>query len=121
MPEFWLIGVAVLVNLILAVAGFYLAWRLWRWRQELMALTALLEHWHGQLHQGVKAALIEPSQGRLAYLKYTYGRLSQQLQMGAQVLTWVGLGWRLGWGWWGANQARGKVTYRRHHRRHEKR
>lgn len=121
MPEFWLIGVAILANLGLTVVGFYLAWRLWRWRQDLITLTTRLEHWHGQLRQGVKPALIEPSQGKLAHLKHTYGRLSQQLQMGGQVLTWVGLGWRLGWGWWRATQARGKVTYRRHHRRHEKR
>ena len=120
-PEPWLIGVAIFGNCVLTVASFYLAWRLWRWRQALITLTALLEYWHGQLGQTVKPASLQPAQNQIAHLKQTYGRLSQQLQTGGQILAWLGLGWRLSRGWWRSTQVRGKVTHRQHHRRREKR
>lgn len=121
MLEAWWIGIAVLVNLTLAVTGFYLAWRLWRWRQALVILRAQLEHWHGQLSQGVNPALIQFPQGKLAHLKQTYNRVSQQLQRGGQILAWVSLAWRLGQGWRRSIRSRAKGTHRWHHRRHEKR
>ncbi|MFM7325887.1 MAG: hypothetical protein ACKO4L_13360 [Nodosilinea sp.] len=119
--ETWWIILPVLTNLALAVAGFYLAWRLWQWRQALVTLRSQLDHWHGQLGQGVKPALIQPTQGQLAHLKQTYSRVSKQLQRGAQILAWVGLAWRLGRGWQWSTRARAKSTPPRHHRRHEKR
>lgn len=121
MPEFWWIVLPVLANIALAVAGFYLAWRIWQWRQALVTLRVQFEQWQGQLLQGVNPVLIEPTLGKLTHLKQTYGRVSQQLQKGGQILTWVSLAWRLGRGWRRSNRARAKGPQPWHPRRHEKR
>jgi hypothetical protein len=121
MPEFWWVILPVLINIALAVASVYLAWWLWRWRQALVILRAQLEHWHDQLRLGANPALIQPTQDKLVHLKKNYGRVSQQLQRGGQILAWVDLAWRLGQGWRRSTRARAKGTHRRHHRGHEKR
>lgn len=120
-PETWWAGLPVLANIALAMGGFYLAWRIWRWRQALVTLRAQLDYWHGQLGRSANPALIQLSQGKLTHLKQTYTRISQQLQKGGQILTWVGLAWRLRRGWRWPTRARTKGIRPWHHHRHEKR
>lgn len=70
----------VCLNLVLALIGFYLAWRLWHLRQVLARTTGALDQWQ----QEVRLALVPVpvvAQTDVAFLRRQYRRLQQQLHL----------------------------------------
>jgi len=70
----------VCLNLLLALTGFYLAWRLWHLRQVLTRTTGALHQWQRE----VQLALVPvPVTAHLevAFLRRQYRRLQQQLHL----------------------------------------
>lgn len=80
----------VSLNLLIAGIGFYGAWRLWRWRQQLTTLTTNLVQWEQTAQLALSADRaphqLMQSQRSLAAVRQGYRLLDSQVQMLRQVL-----------------------------------
>jgi hypothetical protein len=74
--------IVVGVNSLIAFAGFYLTWRLWRFKTALGKVTNALDRWeHNARHSlnpSVTPAVLLLSKDRTASLRHQYARLQLQ-------------------------------------------
>lgn len=101
-----MLKLVVAINMVIALGGFYLAWRLWRVKQGLARFAAVLTIWerntHRALNPDITPALIRRGQTGTASLRDQYALLEKQLQQLQRVVTFALMGRRLlqqgGWG-----------------------
>lgn len=87
------IAIAVSLNILIALFGFYLAWRVWRLKQTLGGVTEALTRWEQNAHSGLNPGTLPPAilQGKrnTAGLRYRYAQLQVQIRQLQQVLALV--------------------------------
>jgi uncharacterized membrane protein YccC len=92
-----LVVIVVVINVLLATYGFYLAWQIWRLRQALSraadALTAA-EHSAAQVLQGAPEAILKGEIGTQE-LRSRYQDLQPKLRQAQQALTLLRLSQRV--------------------------
>ncbi|HEY9886950.1 MAG TPA: hypothetical protein V6D02_01015 [Candidatus Obscuribacterales bacterium] len=98
-----MINLIIGLNVAIALAGFYLAWRLWQVKRALTAATVAIATWERHAQQALQAkqtpALMLQSRDALHLSRVRYGRLRAQLHqmqrifaIAVQVLRIVSLG-----------------------------
>ncbi len=93
------VALVVGLNLLIALAGFYLAWHLWQLRNTLADVADNILDWEKNTHAALDPAVTPPNillgQQGIAALRQQYAQLQRQLQQAQRVLDLVGLGTRL--------------------------
>jgi hypothetical protein len=85
-----MIATVIILNGLIALAGFYLAWRLWRLGKTLANLADALSDWERSTHSTLDPALTPDlmlqGQRGAAQLRHYYGALQQLHRQGQQML-----------------------------------
>lgn len=85
----------VSINIVIALLGFYTAWRIWRMGQTLTQVANRLAKWEQQAQQALKAestpVLILRGRKNTAQLRRQYAQLQGQLQQVRQIVYLVSL------------------------------
>lgn len=85
----------VSINILIALLGFYMAWRVWQMGQALTQVANRLGQWEQQTQQALQAdqtpVLILRGRQNTAQLRQQYAHLQSQLQKIRQVVYLVGL------------------------------
>lgn len=85
----------VSINILIALLGFYIAWRVWLIGQALTQVANRLGQWEQQTQQSLQAGeipvLIRRNRQGTAQLRQQYAHLQGQLQQIRQVIYLVGL------------------------------
>lgn len=82
--------VVVGLNLAIATAGFYLAWRLWRLRLYLSRLADLLVAWQHDSQRHLRDTPLHRGRQGTARLRQRYDQLQQQMLLVRRVVAIVG-------------------------------
>lgn len=88
-----MISVAIGLNILIALFGFYLAWRVWRLKISLGGVADALTRWEQNAHHGLNprvtpAVILQGKQGT-ASLRYQYAQLQVQVHRLQQILMLV--------------------------------
>lgn len=88
-----MIAIAVGLNILIALFGFYLAWRVWRLKTALGGVADALGRWEQNAHHSLDPEVLPPvilqGQRGTASLRYQYALLQLRLRQLQQVLVLV--------------------------------
>ncbi|MDB9526860.1 hypothetical protein PN498_12745 [Oscillatoria sp. CS-180] len=86
-------------NLVIALFGFYVAWRIWQMKRWLMSFTVVLTSWERNTHRVLNPErtpeLILRGQQATAASRQKFAQLARQLQQLQQILAVALIGIRL--------------------------
>ncbi|ASC71733.1 hypothetical protein XM38_026870 [Halomicronema hongdechloris C2206] len=82
--------VVVGLNLAIATAGFYLAWRLWRLRLHLSRLADLLLAWQQDSQRHLRETPLHLGRQGTARLRQQYAQLQQQVLLIRRLVSIMG-------------------------------
>lgn len=93
------IAVVIGLNVVLALLGFYVAWRLWCLQRTLSNVADTVLEWERNTHRTLDPAVtpgnIYQGQQGVAQLRQRYARLLEQLHQLQRLLSVVLIGWRV--------------------------